>query len=350
VSKIDAHVAMITSPLEEEHAARIAANLPSRVELIYRPDLFPPRRYVGDHNGPAGWKRPPEADDEWRELLARADITWNFARQDGLGPLELTPKIKWIQGTSAGVGQLVRNLGLQETEVIVTTASGVHADALAEFVAAVLLYNVKQFATIIARQREHHWRLHATDDLRGKSLVIVGYGRIGRRIAEVARALGMNVSAMVRPERAATSPDDGVEFFTHDRLDAQLAKAFAVVACVPHTDETENLFGAHEFAAMKPGAIFVNIARGVVVDESAMIEALNSGHLGFAALDVFRTEPLPADSPFWDMPNVLVSPHSASTSIAENGKIADLFIANMKCFVEGRFEDMSPVLDKLRLY
>jgi phosphoglycerate dehydrogenase-like enzyme len=129
-----------------------------------------------------------------------------------------------------------------------------------------------------------------------------------------------------------------------------LAGADAVVLCAPHTADTEKLIGAKEIAVLKRGVVFVNIARGPVVDEDALIAALREGRIEFAALDVYRTEPLPVDSPLWDLANVLINPHSASTAPSENGKIADIFIRNLRCFLDGRFEEMSPVLDNRRLY
>jgi phosphoglycerate dehydrogenase-like enzyme len=129
-----------------------------------------------------------------------------------------------------------------------------------------------------------------------------------------------------------------------------LATADAVVVTVPHTAQTENLIDAAAFAAMPAGIAFVNIARGTVVDEDALIEACASGHIGFAALDVTRIEPLPRESPLWDMRNVLISPHSASTVTAENRRITEIFRHNLLCWIEGRPAEMRNVLDRKLLY
>src|SRR3954463_8787681 len=141
-------VVMISTPLEQEYADRIAAVAPDRVEVIYRPDLMPPTRYQGDHNGPSEWHRTPEADAEYRALLARAEVLWDFGLQVGGNPFDLSPRLKWVQTTSAGVGQHVKRLGVAESDLIVTTSSGVHAEPLTEFVFAVLLYHEKNFAAI----------------------------------------------------------------------------------------------------------------------------------------------------------------------------------------------------------
>jgi phosphoglycerate dehydrogenase-like enzyme len=129
-----------------------------------------------------------------------------------------------------------------------------------------------------------------------------------------------------------------------------LSEADAVVLCAPHTPETENMLSRAEFDALKPGVIFVNIGRGPLVDEAVLLEKLRDGTIKLAGLDVFRTEPLPADSPFWDEPNVIVSPHSASTSTRENGRLVEIFIHNLNCMVEDRQDEMQNIFDIERMY
>jgi phosphoglycerate dehydrogenase-like enzyme len=134
-----------------------------------------------------------------------------------------------------------------------------------------------------------------------------------------------------------------------DLLDV-LPQADAVVLTLPQTDDTADLIGDTMFAAFKPGAVFINIGRGSVVNEPALVHHLRSGRIGFAALDVTAQEPLSADSPLWDMPNVLISPHSASTVSSENAKITDIFCHNLRCYLDGRVADMRNVFDKRRFY
>ncbi|MGH7153732.1 MAG: NAD(P)-dependent oxidoreductase, partial [Acetobacteraceae bacterium] len=129
-----------------------------------------------------------------------------------------------------------------------------------------------------------------------------------------------------------------------------LPQADAVILTLPQTDATANLIGDDVFSAFKPGAAFVNIGRGTVVDEAALVRHLRSGRIGFAALDVAATEPLPPDSPLWDLPNVLISPHSASTVTTENAKITGIFCENLRCYLDGRVGDMRNVFDKSRMY
>jgi phosphoglycerate dehydrogenase-like enzyme len=140
------------------------------------------------------------------------------------------------------------------------------------------------------------------------------------------------------------------EIRPHSDLHVVLASADAVVVTVPHTPQTEGMIDRAAFAAMKPGVVFVNIARGQVIDEAALLDGLRGGRIGFAVLDVASTEPLPAESPFWDLPNVLISPHSASTVVGENAKIVEIFCWNLRCWLDGRLGEMRNVLDKERMY
>src|SRR5688572_4299881 len=173
---------MIASPLEAEHAARIGAAYPDAIELIYRPDLMPPMRYVADHYGPPDWRRTPEQQAEWLDLLRRAEVLWDFAAGEDMGPLELSPNLRWVQTTSAGVGQYVKRLGVQESDLLVTTSSGVHPRPLAEFVFAALLLHSKKIAHLQAEQRAHRWQRYHARELHGQTMAIVGPGRIGREV------------------------------------------------------------------------------------------------------------------------------------------------------------------------
>ncbi|MDP9469229.1 MAG: D-2-hydroxyacid dehydrogenase [Chloroflexota bacterium] len=342
---------VIASPLEEEHATRIAAAYPGRVEVIHRPDLLPPPRYIADHGGDPAWRRAPEQEAAWREILRRAEVLWDFPAQEDAALLDLAPALRWVQTTSAGVGPLVKRLGLQESDLIVTTASGVHARPLTEFVFAALLSHTKLFPHLQAEQRAHRWERFCATELHGQTMAIVGPGRIGREVARIARCFGMTVWAMARDNAPGRAAQIGVDrLWNRAELREMLSGADCVVLCTPHTPETEGLIGREEIASLKPGVVLVNIARGAVVDEEAMTEALRDGRIGFAALDVFRTEPLPPDSPLWDLPNVLICPHSASTADTENAKITDRFIANLGHYLAGAYDRMEPQLDKRRLY
>jgi phosphoglycerate dehydrogenase-like enzyme len=347
----DPAVIMIVSPLEQEYVDRIASVDPHRTRIIYRPDLMPPTRYIADHDGIDGWARSAEGERAWRSSLAQADVLWDLYIVPDASPLELSPRLAWVQTTSAGVGQKVRKLGLQDSDVIVTTASGVHGGPLTEFVFASLLFHVKRFRHLLDAQAAHRWERFSTGELTGLKLAIIGPGRIGREVARLGKAFNMTVWAMARSNHPGRAAELGVDrVVDRSELHDLLGWADCTVLCTPHTDETEQLIDRAAIEAIKPGAALINIARGQVVDEPAMIEALQSGKLGFAALDVVANEPLSPDSPLWDMPNVLISPHSASTAITENARITDIFVHNLRAYLDGKIDRMTPVLDKARLY
>ena len=343
----------ITSPIEPEYVDQIRSVDPTRVSVRYEPSLYPPSRYVADHHGSPDFRLPAEQEERWLAYLREADFLFDFPFQvpEGSTIEDVAPKVKWVQTTSAGVGQQVVKLGLQDSDLIITTASGVHGRPLAEFVFLALLSHVKLLPQLQRDQRAHVWERFCSDELDGKTMAIVGPGKIGRQVAQIARCFNMRVLAMGRSggqERAAELGVDAV--FTRDQLHEMLGQADAVVLSCPHTPDTEGLMDRAAFGALKPGVMFVNISRGQVVDHAALLDSLQSGRIAFAGLDVFETEPLPPESPFWDLPNVLVNPHSASTAFSENQKITDILCHNLRCYLDGRFHEMRNVLDKQRMY
>lgn len=346
-------IVFITSPLEAEHAELIRSACGARAELIYDPDLFPLTRYQGDHKGIDGFSRTPEQEQRWRAHLARATILWDFP--SGLpangGGLVLAPLVRWVQTTSSGVGAMVHGLGLADSDLIVTTARGVHADALAEFAMMCLLAHAKDLPRMINGQQARRWERYCGRDLVGATLLVIGAGQVGAQIGKVAKAFGLRVLALVNhkdPGRAVALNADAV--YGPSELHQALGQADYVVLALPHTPQTERLIDARAFAAMKPGVALINIARGLVVDEDAMITNLKSGHIAFAGLDVATIEPLPDSSPLWSLPNVLISPHSASTAPSENRKIVEIFCRNFDAYLAGRPSDMVNTLNKKRRY
>lgn len=348
----------ITSPLEPEYVAQIRAAAPGRIEVRYEPDLLPPTLYRNDHHGPDGWSRSPEDQSRWEAMLAECEIVWDIPEVVWDTPgaktkpvLELMPRLRWIQTTSAGVGPMIKRLGLAETDILVTTASGVHAKPLAEFAFAVMLTWVKELPRLRSEQQAHRWERFCGGELDGQTLTVIGPGRIGREVGRLGKAFGMRtiaIASRVDEHRARTLGFD--EAYDHNALGDVLARSDFVVISTPHTPDTENLVDAAAIAAMKPGIVLVNLSRGIVIDEDAMIEALRSGQIAYAGLDVFRTEPLPDNSPLWDMPNVLIAPHSASTAWSENQRITEIFVRNLPLYLDGRYDEMSPLLDKQRGY
>lgn len=340
---------LIASYLEPEHVGMIR-NVDPRVDVIYEPELLRKPRYAADHNGVAAVRSPAD-EARWRSLLAQADVLFDFDYTNDAELPELAPRVRWVQASSAGIGQFVSQRRYHERwkGVVFTTARGIHAAPLAEFCVMAMLGASRGLFLMRDLQARKQWERFAGTDLAGRTLVIFGHGSIGREVGRLARAFGMRVIGV---KRSVTNEDPAAHHV--DELHASVAfksllpRAEFVVLAAPHTNETERVMGAGEFESLPRGAFLINIGRGALVDESAMVEALRSGHLGGAALDVFATEPLPQDSPLWTMPNVLVSPHSASTSDRENGRLTDLFCLNLRSFLAG--EPLRNVLDVQRLY
>lgn len=317
---------VIGSYLEPELVERIASSGDDLV-VHYRPDLLPVPRYACDHSAPP---RPLsfEQEAEWRSIAARADVFFDFDWFEPATMAERCPKLKWIQGTSAGIGGVMQRTGLDRTTIVVTTAAGIHAVPLAEFALVGVLYFVKGMPMLNARKGEHHWERYTTRQMRGMSALVVGLGGIGREVARVFAEMGVHVIGLGRTGRSYNV--SGVErVIERAELDAVLESTEILILTAPLTKETEGMITAHELGLMPKGAILVNIARGALIDEDAMIRALKSGALGGACLDVFSEEPLEATNPLWDLDNVIVSPHSASTVRTENENLVDLFLENL---------------------
>ncbi len=339
----------VTSFFEEEFVRRIQ-EVDEDLEVLYRPDLVPPPRWEGDHNGPEVWERTPEEEEEFLGMLAEAEVLYDFPRGHVGDLMEVAQKLRWVQGSMAGAGEVARAAGLVETDVVVTTASGIYSGPLAEFVLMGMLQHAKDLDLLRRDKATKTWRQGTTGTLERKTLCVVGTGSIGRAIADRSRPFGMRVVGVKR----AVGEDDAAwasfdELYTTENLPDALAGADFVALTLPGTPQTEGLFDAEAIAAIKPGAFFANVGRGKVVVESALVEALQGGHLSGAALDVFEVEPLPAESPLWQMENVVISAHT--TDVVPdliNAAQADLFCENLRRYLTG--EELVNVLDKRLLY
>jgi phosphoglycerate dehydrogenase-like enzyme len=329
---------LIASYLEPEHVQRIR-QVDARIQVVYQPELLAKPKYPADHYGVP--QRSPEQEARWQALLAQADVLFDFDYSHRPDLPELAPQLRWIQASSAGIGQFVKRYQYDTRlpQTIFTTASGIHARPLAEFCIMAMLMHYKNAVPMLRSQERHEWQRFAGTDLEGRTLAIVGLGRIGTQVAQMACDLEMEViGTNAEPPAPCVA-----RFFPPEALHEMLPLADVLVLSVPHTPQTENMIGAAELALLKPGAYLINIARGAVIDETALVQALHSGHLSGAALDVFAEEPLPESSPLWDLPNVIVSPHSASTSDRENERLTELFCQNLR-----RFLDRQPLLNVLQ--
>ena len=340
---------LITSYFEEEHVRRIR-EVDGRLRVLYREDLVPPPRWPGDHAGPEGWRRSPEEDEEFLAMLGEAEILYDFPRGHARDLTRVASKLRWLQASMAGAGEVAKKAGLLETDVVVTTASGVYSGPLAEFVLMAMLQHAKDLERLRRDKAERAWRPTFSDTLEDKTLCVVGMGNIGRSIAERARPFGMRVLGVkrtVREDDPARAHAD--ELYATDRLHDALGEADYVAVTLPGTPETHHLLNADAIAAIKPGAYFANVGRGSVVDEGALVGALRDGQLSGAALDVFEVEPLPQESPLWDLENVIISPHATDmVPSLINKRQTDLFCENLRRYLEG--EPLLNVLDKKLLY
>jgi len=252
---------------------------------------------------------------------------------------ELAPELRLVQAYGAGVEWLLVH-DLERHGIQLTNARGIAAPSIAEFVMARLLQVWKDLPRIDAQQRDHLWRPRWATEVAGRTLGVVSLGAIGRATASRAKAFGMRVVATRRSAGPGAQDPDADELWPTDLLDEVLGRCDAVLVSAPATQETADLFDAARFAAMKPGAVFVNVSRGSLVDEPALVDALESGHLGAAVIDVTKEEPTPPDHPFWDAPNLLLSPHCSTSFDHYSERLLDLFAENV-----GRLGDGQPLVN-----
>ena len=239
-----------------------------------------------------------------------------------------SPNMRWLQSFSAGIDNPFFTQMLNRG-VRLTTASGTSASPIAQTVVLYMLALSRDMRRWMRNQDRREWTMHPIEELDGASLAVVGMGPIGEHVARLGVALGMRVEAV----RRTPSGNEPCPTFPMADLHAIIGRADWVVVALPNTPETRGLFDTTAFAAMRPDARFINVGRGELVDEGALIAALQSGHLAGAGLDVFSTEPLPADNPLWSMDNVLITPHNSGWSSRADERAEDLFLDNLARYV-----------------
>lgn len=243
---------------------------------------------------------------------------------------------RWIHTLSAGVDTLPFDL-LRRSDVVVTSSRGLYADALAEFAVGAMLWFAKDLPRLIRNQQRRQWEPYTVERLEGRTVGIIGYGGIGQAVGRRASALGMRVLAVRRRQE-----------FGDPTLDEVIAASDDLVLCTPLTPSTYRLLSRERIAAMKPGAVFVNVGRGATVDEAALVDALRERRIRGAALDVFEAEPLPPEHPLWTLDNVLLSPHTADHTSDSHTRAMQFFIENLRRFRAG--ESLDNVVDKEEQY
>ncbi len=299
-----------------------------------------------------------DQDGRWQEVEVLYGFPWKLPQ------LEQTPHLRWVQLYSAGADRLADS-PLYQSDVMITTASGVHSINIAEYVFTMIHAWYREVPQLLTWKQGKEWDKgkqsidSSVQELHGQTIGIVGYGSIGRQIGRLAHGYGMRILAM---QHGSNHKDTGYQFpnvgdpegtlpekyYTFDQLHEMVQECDVVVVSVPLTNETKEMFNAEVFEAMKDSAFFVNIARGDVCDEAALIDALKRKKIAGAALDVFQQEPLPSTSPFWDMPNVLMSPHDSGATPHYNERVATIFEANLRRYLAG--ESLYNLVDKKRGY
>jgi phosphoglycerate dehydrogenase-like enzyme len=301
----------------------------ARVRVRQAPDEL--RRWLsGAPDGDAAWR--VRVEQQAADYLDRAEVLVGAARLPREA-LDRAVRLRWVQVMGAGV----ENLTLDDyRRLTLTNASGAAAVPMAEYAISLMLLFAKGFPHLIRRQLAGEWDSQARPfEIAGATCGIIGLGAVGREVARLSRALGMHVVATRRSITAPTADALGCAVLPSAELPALLERSDYVVVTVPLTTETRGLVGARELAMMKPAAVLINLARGPVIDERALIVALQAGEIAGAGLDVFEREPLPADSPLWNMANVVITPHYSYDSPQYHERRLDLFCDNLRRYLAG---------------
>ncbi len=294
---------------------------------------------------------PADLVDRLRQLSPEREVVLTGERErmesvvdrlevaTGSVPFELlskAPRLKWYHHWYAGVDWLERYPAIRANDLVITNTSGVHAVPVTEQILSFMFAFARNLHLNIRAQARHEWRKESmaqVSELSGKRALVIGVGAIGSHFARAAACLGMRVTGIRRhPEKDGSAVG---EVFGLGELHRELGRADYVVVILPATPETRGMFAAPEFEAMKNGAVFINAGRGSLVDEKALVSALRSGRIGGAGLDVFETEPLPSDSPLWDMENVIIAPHTAGYTPEYVGRSFEIFLDNFPRYLAG---------------
>jgi phosphoglycerate dehydrogenase-like enzyme len=297
---------------------------------------LPEKTGIAAGNAPEAFERAaPEASVIFNWSGSRALLREVFA---------MAPKVRWVHSRAAGLDNLLFP-ELVESPVPLTNGSGVFSQSLGEFALGAILYFAKDFRRMIRNQMAGCWEQFDIAEISGQTVGIVGYGDIGRAVATRVRALGMRVLALKRHGPPLYNVDPLVDqIYSPEHRIEMISRCDYIVASAPLTPETRSMIGEAEFAAMKPSAVVINIGRGPVIDEDAMLKALTGGHIKGAGLDVFTHEPLPEGHPFYRLENVLLSPHCADHTADWLEQAMRFFLENFERFRKG--EPLRNVVDK----
>ncbi|NEG96535.1 hydroxyacid dehydrogenase [Bifidobacterium primatium] len=330
---------VVAVPLKEE-LCKLVETLEPRVEMVRDQSLLKPMRCAADWSGDPEYHRTEEQQKAFDELVDSAEVLFGIPDVEPAAlarTVRANPDLKWVMTTAAGGGSQVKDAGLAREEfdrIIFTTSAGVHGGPLAEFAVFGLLAGAKNLPKLLADKQAKNWpgrwEMRQVDEM---TVLVMGLGGIGSECVRRLNALGARVIGV-----AEGSPRiDGVDkVVTAAELPQVVGEADAIINTLPGTDQTFHMLGKDVFANMKPGTIISSVGRGTVIDESELLKALDDGRVAFAAMDVFEHEPLPADSPFWTHPQVVVSPHTAALSSKEEERIARRFAQDATAFLDGK--------------
>jgi phosphoglycerate dehydrogenase-like enzyme len=279
-------------------------------------------------------RQAPEAD---------AILVANFAHEPFQTIFPLASKVRWVHAVSAGVEYML-SPGFVASPVPLTNGRGAFKDSLAEYALASMLFFAKDLRRLLRNQEARRWEPYDMQMLRGQTLGIVGYGEIGSATAQLATRMGMRVLAVRRRPALSKADLNLAATYPMDRLKGLLPECDFVLVAAALTPETRGLIGAPEFAVMKPSAVIINLGRGPIIQESALVDALQTQRIRGAALDVFDQEPLPPEHPFYKMENVLLSPHNADHIPGWIEVAVEIFLDNFQRFLKG--EPLLNLVDK----
>jgi D-2-hydroxyacid dehydrogenase (NADP+) len=268
------------------------------------------------------------------------EVLISFAVELDDGFYKRATRLRWIQCLATGVDHVLRWPSLRK-DTVLTSGRGIHGAPMRETVVYLMLGVSRGVARLVEDQKAHVWDRRFYSLLSGKTAVVVGVGVVGTAIGQLLKAFGMRVVGVTRTPRAVEGFDAMV---ATERLLEAVRPADFVINVLPANADNALLFDRAVFAAMKPTAYYISAGRGQTVDEAALITALREGRIAGAGLDVFQTEPLPADSPLWDLPNVFITPHLGGYTIEYEGLIMPLIIENMRLFLAGRQSEMQNIV------
>lgn len=268
-------------------------------------------------------------------------LGWNFSEASLREVWSRADRLRWIHWTGAGVDAVLFP-ELVKSDVVLTNSRGIFDRAMAEYVLGLILCFAKRFQETTRDQQQRRWRHRLGEMIVGRRALIVGVGSIGREIARLLASVGLHVEGVGR--RARASDDDFTIVHAREDLNTVLPTADYVVIVVPLTNETRGLIGSAQYLAMKPTARLINVARGAILDEVALVEALRRRQIAGAALDVTTTEPLPSDSPLWAMPEVIISPHMSGDFFGHYEALVSMFLRNFRRYCTG--QSLLNVVDK----